>query len=164
MVYEVLRKLVLLAQSQAKGMQRIGATHTDEFLEGKESQLDSFLVSLPELVRRFMGFADGRIDEPEEYDGHDGGYGRKDSLEINFSLDLFPEIIVSDELVRLISESIVDGRVLDFEVEAELADDIVYGEGGVYSSANGDPVGGGDVVGWNEGRPSGLGHGGRMRK
>jgi len=145
-------------------MGRIGATDTDEFLEGKESHLDSFLVSLAKLVCRFMGFADGGVDEPEECSGRDGGHEWKDSLEIDFSLDLFPEIIVSDELVCIISESIVDGGVLDFEVETELADDIVDGEGGVYSSADGDSVGGGDVVGRNERWLSGLGHGGRMTK
>ena len=71
MVYKVLRKLVLLSRGQKGELQRIGVTHTNEFLEGEESQLDSFLVSQPELVCRFMGFADGGIHEPEKYSGRD---------------------------------------------------------------------------------------------
>ena len=61
----------------------------------------------------------------------------RDALQVDFRLNLLPNIVVCNELIGNVPQCIFGWRSFDFEIDAELLDDVVDGEGRVYPGSYG---------------------------
>ena len=69
-------------------------------------------------------------------------------LEIRFVLDFFPQILVHNQLIRIfVPQSEIGGGLRNFEINAELSDDVIDGECRVNSSADSHALFSGNIIG-----------------